>query len=320
MIQTPTVLILGAGASYPYGYPLGGGLIKEICNNIGNANLTPFVRNLNYLGSSQKEIIKFKTSLELSGKNSVDAFLEHRQEFIKVGKEAIASVLIGKESESKLFQAEDSWYKYFYNKLNTSIEQFDQNRVSIITFNYNRSLEHYLYTALINSYPITPEQCAKKISGLKFIHLHGQLSSLPWQSKLSYTNSKLSDISIKDFSPLDFGRTYSNKDFTVEDIRKAADGIKIIHEEFDYKNDEAFIEAKEVISRADRIYFMGFGYNETNITRLQIPKGKNIVGTTFGLESGEIRSILKLFKEYGINAKVAHEDAFDFLRRSVDWD
>jgi len=30
MIVTPTVLILGAGASYPYHYPLGGELVRRI--------------------------------------------------------------------------------------------------------------------------------------------------------------------------------------------------------------------------------------------------------------------------------------------------
>jgi hypothetical protein len=33
MIKTPTVFILGAGASKAYGFPLGGGLVSQICNH-----------------------------------------------------------------------------------------------------------------------------------------------------------------------------------------------------------------------------------------------------------------------------------------------
>jgi hypothetical protein len=37
MFKEETLFILGAGASYPYGYPLGKALVIDIVNNINNA-------------------------------------------------------------------------------------------------------------------------------------------------------------------------------------------------------------------------------------------------------------------------------------------
>ena len=36
MITKPTVLVLGAGASNPYGYPLGGELLGDVISMLGN--------------------------------------------------------------------------------------------------------------------------------------------------------------------------------------------------------------------------------------------------------------------------------------------
>lgn len=317
MIQTPTVFILGAGASAPYGYPIGTGLIDSICDNIGNGNLSTFVNTLIHSGqSSQKDIIKFKRALELSRKSSIDAFLEHRKEFMKVGKLAIASVLIQAEMQYKLFNVKNCWYSYFYNQLNTSFEQFDKNKVSIITFNYDRSLEHYLCTTLTNSYPVPQEECSKKIMGMKIIHLHGQLSKLPWQIEPIKEGQSLETYR------LEVSRNYANKDVTTYDIKTAAEGIRIIHEDFDHDKDEKFSIARELIRKGQRIYFVGFGYDEENIKRLQIPTGKHITGSTYGLESGEIRKIQRFFEGQNIRAKLAdnNEDAYLFMRRAVDWD
>jgi hypothetical protein len=38
MITVPTVLVLGAGVSIPYGYPSGAGLVKDIFQGISNTD------------------------------------------------------------------------------------------------------------------------------------------------------------------------------------------------------------------------------------------------------------------------------------------
>jgi len=66
------------------------------------------------------------------------------------------------EDKVVMFERGD-WYQYFCDKLNTSFEEFDQNKISIITFNYDRSLEHSLFTALKNSYGKNDRDCALKL-------------------------------------------------------------------------------------------------------------------------------------------------------------
>ena len=131
------------------------------------------------LDFNQIDIEKFREALLFSGKNSIDSFLEHRKEFIPIGKTAIAQELIKYEDPTQLFKVGD-WYQYFYNLLNASFEHFGNNKISIITFNYDRSLDHYLFTALHNSYGKTEEECVSVMENIPIIHVHGQLGMLPW--------------------------------------------------------------------------------------------------------------------------------------------
>jgi len=48
------------------------------------------------------------------------------------------------EDEEKLFQNDPlrggGWYEYLFGKLKATFEEFGQNKLSVITFNYDRSL------------------------------------------------------------------------------------------------------------------------------------------------------------------------------------
>ncbi len=82
MIKQNTVLILGAGASNSYGFPLGRGLRDLACkrpdNNISDA--------LERAGYCVDEVNDFISTLRHSGYTSVDWFLEDNPKFINVGK------------------------------------------------------------------------------------------------------------------------------------------------------------------------------------------------------------------------------------------
>lgn len=270
MITNETVLILGAGASSDFQYPLGYQLLQKICNQIGNSDIVKFFLEL---GFTKDIILKFRDALFYSGKYSVDAFLEHRKEFIDVGKAAIAYALIPYEITNNLFNEGDNWYKYLYNKLNTSLDEFHLNKIAIKTYNYDRSLEHYLYTTLKNSYGITDNECAEKLKSIPIIHLHGCLGYLPWQKSENY-------------------REYSNV-LSVDNIKISSKMIKIIHE--DISKDNEFTIANELIKKAKRVYFLGFGYNTTNLKRLNLTGGKSIFGTGVGMTHMEMQSITSKF-------------------------
>lgn len=90
MITKQTVLILGAGASSGYGFPLGRGLRDIVCGipRTAVANL------INEAGFNSDELENFINILRHSGYTSVDWFLEGWPDFISVGKAAIATALI----------------------------------------------------------------------------------------------------------------------------------------------------------------------------------------------------------------------------------
>jgi hypothetical protein len=86
VITTPTVSVLGAGASYPYGFPTAKGLKELICEQFSstNARASQFLSFLNPEGSNYapEEFFQFREAFLKSGQPSVDAFLERRPEFL----------------------------------------------------------------------------------------------------------------------------------------------------------------------------------------------------------------------------------------------
>ena len=147
MINERTVFVLGAGASAPYGYPSGFKLKNEVLDYLEfeSNNLVSFGYEIDLVKS-------FQESLFFSATTSVDAFLEHRyDEFLDIGKLSIARVLTKYEAPKALFEVYD-WYQYLFDLMNAPFDKFGSNKVSFITFNYDRSLEHFFITALKNKY------------------------------------------------------------------------------------------------------------------------------------------------------------------------
>lgn len=119
MITTPTVFVLGAGASIPYGFPSGVQLFQEIYNKIESIKWIEKLHNSDF-NIPRETISTFKRELFFSAKTSIDAFLENRTEYIKLGKLCIALALIPYEYEQNLFtfkNKDDNWYRYLFTKL-----------------------------------------------------------------------------------------------------------------------------------------------------------------------------------------------------------
>jgi hypothetical protein len=290
MITKPTTLILGAGASAPFGFPTGNELKEKVLSLASDdplfgPHLQIFVEN-------------FKAALLKSGKTSVDAFLEHRPEFIHIGKTAIAIILIGCEDEASLYvQTKNSWYEYLFNQLATTFDDFDKNKLSILTFNYDRSLEYYLYTCLQNAYGKSVDECAKKLKSIPIIHLHGDLGELPY---LFGTNSM---------------RPYSTK-LSDGTVGIASNRIKIIHE--GVANETQFAQAHKILSESQYICFLGFGYHQLNVKRLGFDDAHSYAkagfwGSTFGFTAAERNYLIQNFWS---RLSVMECDVLKFLRET----
>jgi hypothetical protein len=279
MIEIPTVLVLGAGASVPYGFPSGTGLYHEVVQMDPEA----FPVEVNRLNRTKmfrtRKVLEFKVELCDSGVKSVDVFLESRREFERVGKAAMACVLGRYEAAARGRPdepEETDWYRYLWERMRTgvSFDDLGSNALSILTFNYDRSLEDFLFRAARAYYGKSPAQCAAKLGEIDIIHLHGSLGPLPWQTKkgwgVSYGRGRL-----------------------FEAVRIAINSMKVVCN--GQAEDPDFKRARELLGMAERVYFLGFGYRRDNISRLGLDNtqwtGPELAGTCYGLGARQIADI-----------------------------
>ena len=320
MITKKTVLVLGAGASIPYGFPSGQGLLDLIC--AGGGSFKNLVANGALVGNN--DVSAFIRASGEADPESIDVFLANNPEFEKAGKAAIAAILLPLERETELksswrslrLKREKSklgghWYKYLLELLraNTSFEEFDRNKLSVITFNYDRSLEHYLYSTLqANFHKKRPEECTEKLNSIKTIHIYGQLGYLSWQ-----TSGEGIPFGLK---PVDEGQL-------VLTIRRAMQSIKTMSDDFEKDNSDIKL-ARQLLAQATRIYFLGFGYHPINLKILGIESlgDKNIRGTSLGLsfqrkvDLGKLSvSTLKWDSKRTNPTYLYDEDVYEFLHK-----
>ena len=205
-------------------------------------------------------IDSFHEALFYSGRQSIDTFLEYNPQFLEVGKMAIASVLVPLENNRTLSSTTPNWYKLLFNHLDTRFEEFAENKLSILTYNYDRSLEQFLLTALRNSYQDKKaeyDQCWEQLSKIPIIHLHGSLGEFPHSDP-----DQLSHLE----------RAYEPH-LTCRDLNVCAEKIRVISE--NALDQPQFKQAHSLLRSADVICFLGFGWDRTNLDRLQMNTHEN---------------------------------------------
>jgi hypothetical protein len=269
MIGIQTVLILGAGASSPYGFPTGQQLKDKICKGKD----TILWQNC---GFDRVQWRAFIDTLIRAGCSSVDTFLESRSEYVEIGKAAIAAQLLPCEKDSTLFdmwvdvrldatrakQYEHNWpwYEHIFGVLSDGVpfSELYRNRLSIITFNYDRSFEHFLITAMMNRYGRSESDCSGIINQhLEILHVYGSLGKLPWQTGADERKNVVA-----------YGVAGLAEGARAVRIRRAAENITILHEGHDNSSD--FERARRLITQAEQALFLGFGYHPVNLRRLGI--------------------------------------------------
>ena len=280
MITRRTTLILGAGSNQYYGFPSARGLKSDICEHFSEADSVGIEMLCDDAEFQENDFIRFANDLRLSGQQSADSFLERNPIYMDIGKHAIAFCLSSYEIENRLFPArsEPHLYEQIFSKLGSNLSAFSRNALSIITFNYDRSIEHYLETALFHSNQTTTEreQTQVSLTRLPIVHLYGQIGHLSWQSR---ENVRL-------YKPI----------LTRSDVTRAARTLNILSEKTDdnLHKDPQFLRAWDLIDRAERICFLGFGFHETNLERLKIDNTKKhweIYGTAKSLPASDTKRI-----------------------------
>src|SRR5262245_53110091 len=131
MINRQTVFVLGAGASKPYGFPLGIELVDQICLEILD-DAKPELREknprvdyelkqrlLNLGFKRDEEVEDLAISMRGTQPYSIDSHLEKQTRYLNVGKAAIADVLLRAEAHARAarpnIDSEVDWYRYLLN-------------------------------------------------------------------------------------------------------------------------------------------------------------------------------------------------------------
>ena len=295
MIDIPTVFILGAGASTPYGFPLASKLRKYIISDNFRRNYAGyFTRSENQQnneGLPPPELMERMIRIfDNSDIKSIDFWLARNSDYLPCGKTAIVRSILIKEDKKLLREGsvskEGNWYTEIFNSIIEGCYNFDDidfsdGKISFITFNYDRSLEYYLYNSLRASFNrIQPSKIIDKLKQLPIIHVYGGVGSLPWQNEIMPVEYGIGEV-----SPDIFCNLSSNIQIMIEEIEP--ERIKAIN---------------KLISNASRIFFLGIGYHPENLKLLNLEKHLNsftqVYGTGIGLSLTKREKLRKKFIRY----------------------
>lgn len=284
MILKPTVLILGAGASKPYGYPLGKTLVQRILDLTKSGTVLWSVLTGGY---RSEQLHQFRNSLQDSKPASIDDFLEANEGFRELGRVCITAALtVFGPRRDEVEQGELDWLEYLWWRLHNDAPtsaKFASNQLKVITYNYDSSFERYFATVLSAFYSDLRKRHSNadafRDAVLPTVHVHGSLGPFLEEVR-SLAN------------PLDRNQ--------ITWYRRAANAIRILSE-----GDHAveYGKAHEWIREADVIYLLGFGYHQTNTNRLDLRRqltetapahpDRIVKGTALGIGEAELNDIVR---------------------------
>ena len=187
-----------------------------------------------------------------------------------------------------------------FNQIGIRKEEFQDHALSIVTFNYDRSLEEYFHLSLMHGFGLSEIEAAEYLTAIPIVHVYGQLG------KYFYLDPK--------------GRYYTPQ-ANLGELRELLSEMKILPEG-KHKSSE-FTRARKFIQNADIVCFIGFGFDDTNLLRLGIEDWrdkfavthkKRLLGTAFKVDKDECRRISLKFHE-NIVLGDYQDDALLFLKR-----
>ena len=258
MITEKCVLILGAGASAPYGFPTAARLKQMICYNFEfmweNFIEEKYQTSITYSYiNKQRQVAKnFVNDFRTFDHDSIDLFLDIYKDYSDIGKKAIYLTILEAEKNSRESGKIQDWYSALFGKMIGPPENYfklSENNLTIITFNYDRSLEHYFYNIFDNfTKSISVKEKIDELKRINIFHVYGKLADLPWENE----NDNL-----------DFGGN-----IWLNQLENKKNNIKTIFER--KRNAVELSSIDKSILLADKIYFLGFGFAQENVDTLSL--------------------------------------------------
>jgi len=285
VITKPTTFVLGAGFSYELGMPLGSKLKSDIraeaLRVLSGNNRSPLDVCLEAaFANSDIEVEHALTRIAaaLDYHASIDGLVEHfadvpgvavaarhliadrilwyeaKREWARVG-----AAVIGQEERQvpQIHQANNSGMKSLFDLLMAQTTRKNVERafekIGFVNFNYDRTLEQYLFLAMIERSGLAPSEAEGIVRNLRIWRPYGSVG------KLALVNGRGSDAP-EGFTAFGAGG--------VQSLYAAAKGIRTYSEA-----DEGAVirDAHQFMAQSDVVVFLGCAYHSQNLNLMRRP-------------------------------------------------
>jgi hypothetical protein len=307
VFPSKTLFVLGAGASAEFEFPTGASLTQDIKRKLSldrntlqladqdvHRALMAYVQQTRPGSPHQYSLQDYleaadQISLAMPLSTSIDTYLADQGDpcVELCGKLAIVKSILAAEHNSKnhfftdvprgqLFRIDfdklaKRWLVPFFKVLRQPKENLTTifDNVSIISFNYDRSFEYFLIAALRTYYNLSEQKAEKVLLNLRILHPYGTVG--PWRDGTDH---------------LPFGDVVDNTESLLHLAKRIRTYTETSHERE---------EVRQLVSEAQTIIFLGFGFIEKNIKLLGPNENDrsttNIYGTAYEI-SEQSRAII----------------------------
>lgn len=224
---------------------------------------------------------------------SIDNFIDSHADEPKIalcGKLAIARAILAAEGRSALAinpnninnklnftKCTTTWFNAFFQLLteNCRIENLPARleSIAIVTFNYDRCIEHFMFNAIQNYYGVNAEKAAELLTNLEIHHPYGMVGGLLWMRR----NSSIG-----------FGAEAHVADLVTvsQQLRTFTEGTDPVVSDIN--------QIRSTVADAKRLAFLGFAFHRLNMELLfdskSLPKKRTtqgVFGSALGLSASD---------------------------------
>lgn len=296
----------------------------------------------NYYSIMNELVDVFKERLIRSNAASIDDFLDKNSkdiiELSVIGKIMIVISISMYESEQRLFYIDErvmpghrysrqpyagardylsltrGWYNNLWTKIYEGNIANNLKKLTVISFNYDRSFEHYLFNSIRSMSCEDPASIINK--NLLIHHVYGQLGKLMWQNNIEGIGNDYQPIKILNVLNTMDAEEHSNPSLFRDmkssyeylnlllrdnhnpliDINNICSMVEMIRTYAEASEDIFYSHIKKRLIESERLFFLGFGYHPQNIEwfrKKTLNSNKNIeyAGTTYGKGKVLVREI-----------------------------
>jgi len=280
MIRTDTTLIIGAGANREIEMPDGPDLMAKIAAGYEFERLNSEVKSRDLMnlaalfeqiageiGLTYDELVAGASAIRDATlvSSSIDAILEqygHDKAVLAAGKIAIVYYTLQAEAKSTLaeepraegelpLRGTENWLFQLGQLIVKGVPRAKAEecfeKLSIVCFNYDRAIEHYLPYVVQRAFGMTLDESRELVAGrLRIVHPYGVAGRLPWQGDEEN------------------GARWGDED--PDNIVRLSKRIFTASQRAGSRQFQSYLRAE--MSRGKRLGFLGFGFDPMNVAML----------------------------------------------------